>query len=918
MPDWKQLVRAHLAPLRLPPERELEIVEELALHLEAAYETVLAKGLSEEVARTQALAQITDWPLLESELARAEAPAHGLNWAQAAEPWLERKGGMRMETLWQDLRYGARMLLKQPGFSLIAVLTLALGIGANTAIFSVVNAVLLRPLPYDEADRLVFLTERNPWNEDMTLSYPDFADWRAQNHVFEYIGVHNSADYNLTGSGEPERLRAGRASADLFSALRVRAALGRLFTNEEDKPGAPSVVVLSHGLWQRRFGGDPNIISQTLTLDGRPYTVVGVLPPDFRFEERNEIWVPVEANISALALRARDVHPFLRGVARLKAGVTLEQARAELDAIAARLAQQYPDTKKNVGARITPLLENYVQGARRALWVLLGAVLFLLLIACANVANLMLARATARERELAVRVALGASRGRVVRQLLTESLLLAVVGGGLGLLLAEWGVKLILAFSANSLPRRSEIGLNTQVLVFTLTVSVLTGIVFGLAPALQASRTDVQAALKETARSTTGGRHRLRQVLIVTEVALTLVLLVGAGLLVRSFYRLQQVNPGFVDEHVLSFRVSLPVQKYAHENQWLNFYQQVIEKLRAVPGVKEVGIASRVPLDGNNNANAFRVVGQPPLPRGQMHTMQVCFVSPDYFRTLGIPLLRGRYFTEQDNRAHLSEEQLRDLERGDRLWLGRKTVVVDEEFARRHWPNQDPVGKQILWGAGGRDDSPLTVVGVVGRVKLDRPNESIGEVQGYFAFLEYPQSVMSFVVKTTLEPEGMIAAAREQVQAVDANQPIYGVKTLTQLRAASIAPQRFTLLLLGLFAAVALALAVVGIYGVMSYAVTQRTHELGIRLALGAQGRDVLRLVIGQGMKLALIGVALGVGGALALTRLLKTLLFDVSPADPVTFASIALLLSFVALPACYLPARRATKVDPLVALRAE
>ena len=816
--------------------------------------------------------------------------------------------------VWQDLRYGARMLMKQKSITAIAVLTLALGIGANTAIFSVVNAVLLRPLPYEEADRLVFLTERNPQNEDMTLSYPDFADWRAQNHVFEYIGVHNTVSFNLTGSGEPEQLRAGRASADLFSALRVRPALGRLFTNEEDKFGAPAVVVLSHGLWQRRFGDDPNILNQALTLDGRPYTVVGVLPPDFRFEERNEIWVPVEANTSEIVLRGRSAHPFLRGVARLKTGVTLEQARAEMDAIATRLAQQYPDTKKNVGARLTPLLENYVQGARRALWVLLGAVSLLLLIACANVANLMLARATARERELAVRVALGASRWRVVRQLLTESLLLAVVGGGLGLLLAEWGVKLLLAFSANSLPRSSEIGLNPQVLVFTVAVSALTGIVFGLAPALQASRADVQAALKETARSTTGGGQRLRQALIVTEVALTLVLLIGAGLLVRSFYRLQQVNSGFVDEHVLSFRVSLPVQKYAHENQWLNFYQQVIERLRAVPGVKDVGIASRVPLDGNNNANAFRVVGQPPRARA----MQVCFVSPDYFRTLGIPLLRGRYFTERDNRSHLSEEQLRGLERGDRMRLGRKNVVVDEEFARRHWPDQDPVGKQILWGVGGGDDSPLTVVGVVGRVKLDRPNEPIGEVQSYFAFLEYPQPVMSFVVKTTLEPERMIAAAREQVRAVDASQPIYDVKPLTQLRAASIAPQRFMLLLLGLFAAIALTLAVVGIYGVMSYAVTQRTHELGIRMALGAQSHDVLRLVIGQGMKLALIGVTLGVGGALALTRLLKTLLFDVSPTDAVTFTVVAVALALVALLACYIPARRATKVDPLIALRCE
>jgi putative ABC transport system permease protein len=908
MPNWNHIVREHLAVLRLPPEREIEIVEEQALHLEAAYEDALANGLSAAEAEARALRSY-DWRLLECELSRTEQPLT----KRALQPPLElieRKGGIRMESFIRDLRFGARMLMKNSGFTLIAALTLALGIGANTAIFSVVNAVLLRPLPYEEADRLVFLTERSPQNEDMTLSYPDFADWRAQNRVFEHIGVHNAGDYNLTGGGEPERLRAGRASADLFSALRVRAALGRLFTNEEDKPGAPHVVVLSHMLWQRRFGGNPNILNQSLTLNERSYTVVGVLPPDFRFEERNEIWVPVEANLSEIVLRGRSTHPFLRGVARLKAGVTLEQARAEMDAIAARLAQQYP-IKKNVGARITPLLENYVHDARRALWILLGAVALVLLIACANVANLMLARAATREREMAVRVAFGAGRWRVIRQLLTESLLLAVVGGGLGFLLAEWGVKLILAFSANSLPRASEIGLDTRVLVFTVAVSALTAVLFGLAPALQASRADVHESLKETARSATGGRHRLREVLIITEVALTLALLIGAGLLIRSFYRLQQVNPGFVDERVLSFRVSLPVQKYAHENQWLNFYQQVIEKLRALPGVKEVGIASRVPLDGNNNANAFRVVGQP-----HVQAMQVCFVSPDYFRTMGIPLLRGRYFTEQDNRSHLSEERLRGLDRGDRLALGRKTVIVDEEFARRHWPNQDPVGKQILWDIRG--GSPITVVGVVGRVKLDRPQEPIGVVQGYVAFLEYPQPVMSFVVKTSLEPERMIAAAREQVQAVDASQPIYDIKTLTQLRAAAIAPQRFNLLLLGLFAVVALTLAVVGIYGVMSYAVTQRRRELGIRMALGAQTRDVLRLVLRQGLTLALAGTAIGLAAAFGLTRLMKSLLFGVSPTDSLTFSAVAVLLLLTALAACWIPARRATKVDPLTALRQE
>jgi len=822
-----------------------------------------------------------------------------------------------MQNLWQDLRYGARMLMKKPGFTVVAVVTLSLGIGANSAIFSVVNAVLLRALPYDEADRLVYLSERHPQHEEMSISYPDFTDWRARNHVFESIGVFRGSDYDLTGSGEPERLGAAQVSAELFSALRVRAALGRVFTNEEDKPGAPAVVALSHELWQRRFGGNPQILNQSLTLNDHPYTVIGVMPSGFHFKEHTELWIPIGPLSDQGWLQERDNHPGLRGVARLKAGITIEQARADLDAIAAQLEQQYPDSNKHVGARIIPLLENYVHDVRHALWVLLGAVGLVLLIACANVANLLLARAATRRREMAVRVALGASRWRMARQLLTESLLLAVVGGGLGLLLAQWGVELILAFAGNSIPRTGEISLDSHVLAFTLAASAGAGVIFGLGPALQSSRADVQEALKETSRSATGGRHRLRQTLVVVEVALTLVLLIGAGLLIRTFYRLQQVNPGFVDEHVLSFGVSLPELKYPDERQWLNFYQQVTQKLRALPGVQEVSITSRVPMGENDWQSGFRVVGQPPPPPGQGPSMEVTIAGPDYFRTVGIPLLRGRCFTEQDNRSTLSEENLRGLDQRHRLRAGLKTIIVDEEFARRHWPNEDPLGKQILWGSGP-NDPPLTVVGVVGRVKLYRPNEPAGFVQGYFPFFEMPDNFMRFVVKTTIDPERMIAAARREVQAVDADQPIYDVKTLTQLRSESIAPQRLNLMLLGLFAAVALALAVVGIYGVMSYEVEQRTNEIGLRVALGAQTRDVLRLVVGQAMKLALVGVAMGLMGAVALTRLMANLLFGVGATDPVTFTSVALLLTFVALLACWLPARRAAMVDPMVALRCD
>ena len=822
-----------------------------------------------------------------------------------------------MNTLWQDLRFGVRMLAKKPGFTLIALITLALGIGANAAIFSVVNAVLLRPLPYDEPQQLVYLSERHPKYESMSISYPDFSDWRAQNNVFENIGVVNFRDYNLTGSGEPERLVTGQASADFFSALRVNAALGRLYTNDEDRPGATAVVVLSNQLWKRRFGGDPNILNQTLTLNDRPYVVIGVMPADFRYSRQTELWVPVGQLADNPSIKPRDNHPGLRGVARLKPGVTLEQARADLDAVAARLEEQYPDSNKGVGARMIPLLENYVRDVRLALWILLGAVGLVLLIACANVANLMLARAASRQREMAVRVALGASRWRVIRQLLTESMLLAVVGGALGLLLAQWIIDLILTFGANSIPRTGEISLDTRVLMFTTAVSMLTGIVFGLAPALQSSRTDVQEALKETARSTTGGRHRLRQVLVVTEVALTLVLLIGAGLLIRSFYLLQQVNPGFVDEHVLSFRVQLPVQKYPGEHEWLNFYERALEKLQALPGVNEVSLTSRVPMDYNDWQSGFRVVGDPPPPPGQGPSMEVSIVSPGYFHSMGIPLIRGRDFTVQDNRSSVNEDKVRNLELGPRLSAGLKDVIIDEEFARRHFPNGDPIGKQILWGSG-KDNLPITVIGVVGRVKMYSPNEPAGFPQAYFPFLEMPDNGMSFVVKTTLEPERVIAAARQQVQTVDPDQPIYDIKSLNTRRNESIAPQRLNLLLLGLFAAVALTLAVVGVYGVMSYAVTQRTHEIGLRMALGAQTNDVLKLVVRQGMTMALIGVGAGLAGAFALTRVMSSLLFGVSATDPVTFAAIPLIVAGVALAACFVPARRAVKVDPMIALRYE
>jgi putative ABC transport system permease protein len=809
-----------------------------------------------------------------------------------------------MQTLWQDLRYGARMLLKTPGFTAIAILTLALGIGANTAIFSVVNAAMLRPLPYPESERLVWVSEHRQNFGKMLISYPNFADWRAQQKVFEHIGVYRWGSYNLTSRGEPQRLRGLHMSADLFSALRVQASIGRVFNYDEDKPGAPPVVVLSHELWQSRFGSETGVIGQSVTLNGRHYTVIGVMPADFASPDQADFWLPA-GQASSSNLHDRGNHGWW-AIARFKPGVTLEQARAEMNVVASRLREQYPGLRDD-GVNIEPLLDTTVEGAGSALWTLLGAVGLVLLIACANVANLSLARAATRRREMAVRAALGAGRWRIIRQLLSESVLLALAGGALGWFVALWGVPLILAIGQESIPRAGEIRLDTGMLAFTAVVALLTGILFGMAPAWLSSRVDAQSALKETSRNMTAGRGILRHALVVTEVALTLTLLIGAGLLLRSFYRLRQVNAGFRPERALSFRISLPEQKYDTKERRLAFYRSLQEKLRALPGVEEVAFASQFPLGGRNWQSTFLVEGQPRPKR--LPSMELTVVSPEYFRALGIPLLRGRYFTEQDNLDHLRGPEFDGKSEEERSAAAVNALIVDEEFAREYWPNEDPIGKRV---------SGLAVVGVVARVKMERLGEQGGLAQAYIPLLQHPKSGRAVVIKTTLEPEAMIAAARRQMLALDPELPIYDVTTLTERLEKSLAPERLNLSLLGGFAAVALLLALIGLYGVMSYAVTQRIQEIGIRMALGAQSRDVLKLVIGQGMKLALAGVLIGLGGALALTRLMRTLLFGVSATDPLTFGLIAALLGGVALMACYIPARRAAKVDPMVALRCE
>jgi putative ABC transport system permease protein len=821
-----------------------------------------------------------------------------------------------MQKMWQDLRYGARVLLKNPGITFVVVLALALGIGANTAIFSVVDAVLLRPLPYYESDRLVFLNETSKAMDEISISYPNFTDWRNQNQVFEKIGVYNRSSYNLTGAGEAERIITGQVSADLFAALRVNAVVGRVFNNDEDKPGGTPVVVLSYGLWQRRFGAQASVLNQPLTLNGKSYTVIGVMPEGFQFPSRVEMWVPVGQLSGEASWQQRGNHPGLYGVARLKPGVSFAQAKAEMDNIGANLERQYQDSNAGNGVGTRPLLELFVGDIRRALWVLFAAVAFVLLIACANIANLLLARAQSRQKEMAIRAAMGAGRWRIARQLLTESILLALVGGTLGMLIAQWGIKLILYISPDAIPRAKEISLDWRVFAFTLGLSFVTGILFGLVPALQAGVVDVHETLKETGRGTSG-RHWLRSSLVVVEVATTLVLLIGAGLMIRSFYRLQKVNPGFSYEHLTSFSVALPQKKYTSNEQREQFYNRLLENLRGLPGVEATAAASGLPLGNNGWQTGFVIDGRPRPPRDQTPLMEACLVTPDYFRAMNIPLKRGRYFDEHDDRSSLVGRDLSKLNEVEKESAALNSIVIDEEFARRYWPNEDPIGKRIAMGSEERPQY-LTVLGVVGRVKMDGLGQDSKRVQGYFPFAQIPNSGMTVILKAAGDPNQLIAAVRQQVKTIDPDQPIYAIRTMDEIRAESVAPERLNLTLLSIFAGIALILAIVGIYGVMSYSVTQRTHEIGIRMAIGAQPRDVFRMVLRQGMMLTLIGVGVGLIWAFVVTRLMATMLFGVEPTDPATFAAIAALLTMVALVACYVPGRRATKVDPVVSLRYE
>ncbi|MDQ2855220.1 MAG: ABC transporter permease [Acidobacteriota bacterium] len=801
-----------------------------------------------------------------------------------------------METLLRDIRYGVRSLLKRPGFTVVALIALALGIGANTAIFSLVNAVLLRSLPYAQPDRLVWVwgNIRNGGSR-ASVSPLDFLDYRKENTTFEQFAASLSVPLpvNLTGSGEPERLTGAAVTGNYFQALGVQPALGRTFVLENEITGRDQVTVLSYGLWQKQFGGDPNIVNKTVTLDGKTCVVLGVMPQDFSVPQPAELWIPMTFDVRP-QMKQRKAH-FLRPIGRLKPGVSIAQAQADTDSIARRLEEQYPETDKGWNLRLVSLQEQVVGNVKPTLFILFGAVGFVLLIACANVANLLLVRAASREREIALRTALGAGRFRIVRQMITESVLLALLGGALGTLLAIWGVDLLVTLSADNLPPTTQVKIDATVLGFTLLISLLTGVLFGLAPALRTLKLNLSESLKEGGRSGSEGaqRNRTRSVLVVIESAVAVVLLIGAGLLIRSLIELKNTNPGFDPHNLLTMRVDLTEQKYPTPEKTAQFFRELERRIGGLPGVESVGLVSELPLSGQPNDMPYTVEGRPPVSSDQGFDDDFRRVNQDYFATLKIPLLRGRNFTSQE------------------VSQGAKVVVISELLASQVFPNEEPLGKRLVMGMSNQ---PFEIIGVVGDIR----HRALERQPAATMYLPTYDGWMNVVIRTKNDPLALTTSVRKEVQTIDPDQPIAAVKSMDQWLSTAVAAPRYRTSLLGLFAALALVLAATGIYGVMSYSVTQRTHEIGVRMALGARQLDVLKLVVRQGMVLVLIGVGLGLAGAVALTRVLASLLFGVTARDPLTFVAVATLLAFVAFVACYIPARRATKVDPLVALRYE
>ena len=815
-----------------------------------------------------------------------------------------------MERLWQDLRYGARMLAKSPGFTIMAVTMLALGIGANTAIFSVVNAVLLRPLSYDEPDRIVFLAEQSIQKDASPISVPpaDFLDWKQQARSFSSMAAYIGGRFTVTGADEPARVDGLAVTAEIFDVLRVRPALGRAFLPEENVTGSDMVALLSHGFWQRSFGGDPNVVGLTILINGQPLTVIGVMPDghDFEFAPAPpEIWVPLTFSPPQML---RTEH-FLRVLARMAPGVGLDQARAEMETVSRQLADAWPETNKNFRAVVTPLHELIAGPSRTALIVLLGAVVCVLSIAAANVANLLMARSSGRLREIAVRSALGASRARILRQLLTESLLLSTMGAGLGVLLAIWGIDLIQSLGPQAVARLGQAAVDGQMMAFTLAVSVLTGILFGLAPAMQCARADLSDTLKDGGSAGSGPRRQwLRRTLMISEVALACVLLTGAGLLLNSFLRLSRVDPGFQPERLLTLRATLPPSRYDSPRKVVTFYEELADRIGRLPGVAAFAATTHPPVVAAWQI-MFHIEGQAPLPEGSWNVAVNHGVTPGYFQAMGIPLRAGRDFTAADIEGPTPR------------------VIVNSAFAAKYLPGESPVGRRIKWSL--RADDPnrpwMEILGVVG----DTPDFGLDGGLQPATYMTYPHlpstglfSSMTLMIRASGDAGGdttlLARNIREQVRALAPDAPVTAITGMDQILSDSLAQPRFRTLLLGFFSGLALLLAAVGIYGVVSFTVAQRTREIGIRMALGARSRDVTRLMLTQGLGPCMVGISLGMAAALAMTRLLSGFLFDVRPTDPGTFLAVCFLLIAVALVACWLPARRASRVDPMVALRNE
>jgi putative ABC transport system permease protein len=896
MRNWKSEVRDRLARLEIPPTRHAAIAEEVGQHLEDRCTTLVARGMSADNADRAVLQELDDSDVLAREVQRLVP-------ASAVEPPTFGGGPRRswIEAIWQDVRYGARTLRRSPGFTAVAVLTLALGTGASTGLFTIVNAVVLRPLPFAQPDRLVRFWESNPekgW-PNFSASQPNFLDWRSQSRSFERIAALASASFTLTSSGDAEIIRARAVTHDFLPVLGASPVLGRNFTAEEDQRGGrTTVAILTHPFWQRMFAGKPDVLGTTLTLDAQPYEIVGVMPESFSWSDGLDLLVPLAPDPT----RSRADHR-LAVIGRLAAGVPLEQAQTEMNEIAARLAGQFPASNEGWGVRLDRFLDWIVpEETRDSLNVLMGAVALVLLIACGNVASLMLARGASRQKEVAVRVALGAERSRIIRQLLVESTLIALIAGALGLAIAYVSMKLLIAAGpATGLPRLDELSLDIRVFAFAMAAALVSGLLFGLVPAIQASRPQVVSNLQDAARGSAGAaRQRLRSTLVVAEVALSVALLIGAGLLIRSFLRVQDVQPGFAIERMVTMRVNLPGTTYRTGTEAKTFYERLLPALATLPGIRAVATSSGVPLTPGSTASELRVPGYTPAP-GVPVSADWRLVSPGYFAAMNIPL-RGRDFDARDVPAP----------GGKAL----PVTIISESMAQRYWPGEDPIGKVVAISSFGGEHTIIGVAGDVRSFGLDAETRPMvyGSAMVYAGW-----NPMSLVVRSALDdPQSHVDAIRSAIRQIDPAVPIFDVAQLDDLLSTSLGPRRFNMYLLGCFAAIALTLASVGLFGILAYLVSQRSRDIGIRLALGAESADILWLIVGRGMALALAGAALGVMLAVSSAQMLQSLVFSISPRDPLTYVVVPMFLLAIALVACYLPARRAIRVDPLVALRSE